>query len=431
MSMRLYKVSGQWYTWDYLHNELGYTESASTTTAYKSSDSDTWGQSVVDSGYRFADDSSDLETYEFWIENVSGWFSASEMAQEGYYPSFATDGPRFVKEGELSVSVEISGNSWSGTWYLLKKDVAIGWCTERELEENGWEPDQGEIVGGLISDTYDKRIYSFGNGGLLVPGAYAYSDGDLLDMQWNFGGLVEEYSPVPAFIEVDLGLKYDSGSWQSKRLNDWWYGGFLNQNDVDVANQFGLPPQPSSRVSSLGNLAFNPDYCYRIIAIFSNIVDGHGSGSIAIDLSYFYIANSNKYPNYQLANQVFFDYINSSTTYAMAYRVRISKYNPPLQRHTAYLAQSKEPVWIQNLSYVLYDENGNAILADSGKRYDMIAYYYSSSDSEHPYTEVDPTGGVGLLYISWTNGSNVKLNRYNGYNTLNIQRIEYVIADIN
>lgn len=191
MSMRLYKVSGQWYTWDYLHNELGYTESASTTTAYKSSDSDTWGQSVVDSGYRIAEDSSDLETYEFWIDNVSGWFSASEMAQEGYYPSFATDGPRFVKEGELSVSVEISGNSWSGSWYLLKKDVAIGWCTERELEENGWEPDRGEIVGGLISDTYDKRIYSFGNGGLLVTGGYAYSDGALLDMQWDFGGVVK------------------------------------------------------------------------------------------------------------------------------------------------------------------------------------------------------------------------------------------------
>lgn len=196
MSMRLYKVNGQYYTWDYLHNELGYTESASTTTTYKSSDSDTWGQSIVDSGYRIATDSSDLETYEFWIDNTSGWFSASEMAQEGYYPSFATDGPRFVKEGELSVSVEISGNSWSDTWYLLKKDVSIGWCTERELEENGWEPDRGEIVGGLISDTYDKRIYSFGNGGLLVPGGYAYSDGDLLDMQWDFGGVIEEYVPI-------------------------------------------------------------------------------------------------------------------------------------------------------------------------------------------------------------------------------------------
>lgn len=209
MSMRLYKINGQYYTWDYLHNELGYTESASTTTTYKSSDSDTWGQLIVDSGYRIATDSSDLETYEFWIDNISGWFNASEIAQEGYYPSFATDGPRFVKEGELSVSVEISGNSWSGAWYLLKKDVSIGWCTERELEENGWEPDRGEIVGGLISDTYDKRIYSFGNGGLLAPGGYAYPDGDLLGMDWDFGGVVKPLKGVSLFGVMNSAVSND------------------------------------------------------------------------------------------------------------------------------------------------------------------------------------------------------------------------------
>ena len=226
MAMRFYKINGQYQSWDYLHDDLGYTQEPSTTTSYKSSASATWGQSIVDSGYNIATDSTDLDTYQFWIENVSGWFSASEMAQEGNYPSFATDGPRFVKDGELSVSVEISGTGWRDTWYLLKKDVSIGWCTIRDLGEHGWEVDQGEIVGGLISDTYDKRIYSFGNGGLLVPGGYAYPDGALLDMQWDFGGTVEEDVqglPIVQTLNGIIGTLSQQGPQDSTGIGDSVY----------------------------------------------------------------------------------------------------------------------------------------------------------------------------------------------------------------
>lgn len=249
MSMRLYKLNGQWYTWDYLHNELGYTESASTTTAYKSSDSDTWGQSVVDSGYRIAEDSSDLETYEFWIDNVSGWFSASEMAQEGYYPSFATDGPRFVKEGELSVSVEISGNSWSGVWYLLKKDVAIGWCTERELEENGWELYQGEVIGGIITDISDTvwrastpelvsvdSISLIGNDDILGDMVSADSL-SLIGGNFILGGTVEDVSlPTVTSMTGSVGTLTQQGTQAS--VAD---GGFVyHWRYVDSAYQLSM-----------------------------------------------------------------------------------------------------------------------------------------------------------------------------------------------
>lgn len=314
MSMRLYKVSGQWYTWDYLHNELGYTESASTTTAYKSSDSDTWGQSVVDSGYRTAEDSSDLETYEFWIDNVSGWFSASEMAQEGYYPSFATDGPRFVKESELSVSVEISGTGWRDSWYLLKKDVAIGWCTVRELEENGWEPDQGEIVGGLISDTYDKRIYSFGNGGLLVPGAYAYSDGNLLDMQWDFGGTVEEYV-VPSQPAI--------GGVMTATTDSKFYGDIFGVLELDVVSLptvtlistgYGIQGQsatasvnPNASTTSLriwynggfngDNLSRDANYAYALYKYSNGSSQKNPCGTFVVDWSNDLLCVKNITPN--------------------------------------------------------------------------------------------------------------------------------------
>lgn len=380
MAMRFYKINGQYQSWDYLHDDLGYTQEPSTTTSYKSSASATWGQSIVDSGYNIATDSTDLDTYQFWIENASGWYSASEMAQEGYYPSFATDGPRFVKESELSVSVEISGTGWRDTWYLLKKDVTIGWCTISDLGEHGWEVDRGEIVGGLISATTDKPIYSFGNGGLLVPGAYAYQDGDLLDMTWDFGGMVEEDVPisqpviggiltattdskfygdfggvleldsVPTALELDVGLRWTwtddptTGTWRAIDLStdDWYYAGLLSQADADRLTAFGLDVKNvDNRSGVIGNVGFDPYYSYKVIAIYSDIVNGQGSGEITFNPSNFYAYNCSNYPDFGFWNTLLLEYSGASGT-AKGWRVRIKKIDPTPSIHIAYLNANKQ-----------------------------------------------------------------------------------------
>jgi hypothetical protein len=41
-------------------------------------------------------------------------------------------------------------------------------------------------------------------GGSVAIGGYAYPDGALLDMSWDFGGMVYEYSPAPALPTVRL-----------------------------------------------------------------------------------------------------------------------------------------------------------------------------------------------------------------------------------
>lgn len=232
---RYYKVNGEYHTYDWLHDNLGYTKTATTSVTYKTTDP--WGGTASSSGY--SDHPSgvyDFDNFSFFVSGVVGWHSPNALALEGYYPSDSTEF-LVIKDGVVSNATRYD-DAETGIqdefYYLVEADINIGWMTQSEFDQSGWvEYISGEPIGGDISATTDNVIHVDFGPGLVSRGGYAYPDGNLLGMQWNFGGEEESYTPdeeAKGYIVVD-----STGAIQhSIPLSDM----FIHQiqHSVDVVN---------------------------------------------------------------------------------------------------------------------------------------------------------------------------------------------------
>ena len=101
--------------------------------------------------------------------------------------------------------------SWNignfGDSYTLTRDV----IAKLVFESSGY------IIGGVVSENEDQIIVSSSIQGLAEKGGYAYSDGTLIDMNWNFGGLVEEFNGFSISIGGVLTSTSDS-TWSVNEL---------------------------------------------------------------------------------------------------------------------------------------------------------------------------------------------------------------------
>lgn len=156
MAIKVYEVNGVWNTYDYWHNECGYTFEPTVATSYKSASYDTWG-TAMQSGYFGEGDLYDFMSLKFWASGVYGWFGPNEMALEGLYPANADD-TVLVKDGVASDGVFVSDLS-ENTYYLMRNEIEEGWIEESELESHGWQVPSyivvddttGKIIGGGAS----------------------------------------------------------------------------------------------------------------------------------------------------------------------------------------------------------------------------------------------------------------------------------------
>ena len=105
--MRYYKVNNTWYTYDELHNNLGYTRSQTDPTNYKST-GDTqfnWGD---DNGSGYAVPTNVYSEQSLFRENSVGWYSLNDLVEQSQvYPAQA-ESIYLVKDGVVSPVVTLS-----------------------------------------------------------------------------------------------------------------------------------------------------------------------------------------------------------------------------------------------------------------------------------------------------------------------------------
>ena len=332
---RYYKVNGEFHTYDWLHDNLGYTKTATTSVTYKDATYAGWGQDTSATGYFDSDGPFyDLENHIFFVVNEVGWHSLNQLAVLGYYPSSSS--PLQVKKGNV-VSDAVC-YEWDAAFrYLIREVISDGWMSYEEMIDDGWEiyNYQGEPIGGDISSTTDNIIYADWGPGTVERGGYAYPDGNLLGMQWNFGGEVEEYDTRPN-IEINLGIRWNpptNTEWLAKTFpaNDYWWAGILSDEDLAALQAFGCGYLQTTNPTVawpglIGALKFEGEkYDYKMIRMFTGV----GEGSIPFDHSNFYLSRDyssgapTQYDGCALINS-----INAFDVAVKTYRVRISDKDP-------------------------------------------------------------------------------------------------------
>lgn len=144
MTVRFYQINGTWYSWDDVHNAMGYTDHATTSTSYKTTSN--WGTVSGSTGYCDTAGVSDFWQYLYFVPGVVGWNDINDLALEGYYPATATD-LLVYKDGTASNAASITVDDTP--YYLVQGDLDQGWMTETELLERGWVflvPNYGFII---------------------------------------------------------------------------------------------------------------------------------------------------------------------------------------------------------------------------------------------------------------------------------------------
>ena len=137
--MILYVINGNAYTWDYVHNHLGYSEDPSMEMQYKSAYPQTWGELVPEMyGYWQYMYFEDPGSGTFFATGYVGWVELNDLATEvGLYPANFDDGPMMTDGNSVSPSAVYSFNG--DLSYLIRDAVNLGWIPENMLSDYGWE----------------------------------------------------------------------------------------------------------------------------------------------------------------------------------------------------------------------------------------------------------------------------------------------------
>lgn len=155
MSITYYLINGNAYTWNELHNNMGYTEEPSEEFSYKSAGYDTWGD-YVGNGYAQYDDEYNYFTYTFFASGHTGWFDIGDLASVlGLYPSDCSD-TELTNGTNFSPAVyfEVDGDAY----YLIRDALSLGWLMEDELEENGWYHDNLPAYEFILVDATTGKV---------------------------------------------------------------------------------------------------------------------------------------------------------------------------------------------------------------------------------------------------------------------------------
>jgi len=127
-------------------------------------------------------------------------FSVGQMLGGNVYFAGVLRSIAYARVRSAGITIEQT-NIQAGVLATVRGMAIRRFLAETEMGEMP-EP-EALIRGGLIAEDYDYEIRDALDAlALMVPGGYAYQDGDLLDMQWDFGGVVEEYSPVVSLPTV-------------------------------------------------------------------------------------------------------------------------------------------------------------------------------------------------------------------------------------
>ena len=421
MSTRLYKINGEYNTFEYWHDHYGYTRTPTFSVQYKTTNP--WGAAFASGGYYDAEDLMDIFTFSFFVPGVVGWNGIDDLALVGYYPAAATD-LTVARDSEVSNAATLTQDN--ETYYLVQNDIEYGWMSQAEFEARGWSTDVGDPPSYIVFDTTTGTIvHSIVDEGLVygevgyvlmddagsmitvyetgvhvesfyfttngrnetqntdishadipvynedgtspaadtpydgspvlafmdVTGNTKQSDGESLyvdngelrldapdtDEGEQWAALVEYIEPAPPtpFIELDLGLWYRNNAWEKYKppASDTAYSGLLSQEDVDAVTAFGLTiTTDSTGAGPIGGIVANSPsnnnryrFEYELLALYSDIVNNHGSGSLTFDQTNFTVVRNIEANRalglILLKNQYAYQ------TLVSAWRLRVTKYD--------------------------------------------------------------------------------------------------------
>lgn len=164
MSTRLYKINGEYNTFEYWHDHYGYTRTPTFSVQYKTTNP--WGAAFASGGYYDAEDLMDIFTFSFFVPGVVGWYSIDDLALEGYYPAAATD-LTVARDSEVSNAATLTQDN--ETYYLVQNDIEYGWMSQAEFEARGWSTDVGDPPSYIVFDTSTGTIvHSIADEGMIT-----------------------------------------------------------------------------------------------------------------------------------------------------------------------------------------------------------------------------------------------------------------------
>lgn len=153
MSTRLYKINGEYNTFEYWHDHYGYTKTPTFSIQYKTTNP--WGAAFASGGYYDAEDLMDIFTFSFFVPGVVGWNEIDDLALVGYYPAAATD-LTVARDSEVSNAATLTQDD--ETYYLVQNDIEYGWMSQAEFEARGWSTDVGYPPSYIVFDTTTGTI---------------------------------------------------------------------------------------------------------------------------------------------------------------------------------------------------------------------------------------------------------------------------------
>lgn len=337
MTTRFYKVPGssEYVTWDYLHNTLGYSTSATETVGYKSVVN--WGTSV---GTGYCTDTTDYEA-EWFVQGETGWAGLNGLAWGcNVYPGGATD----IKVERSGTESNAASMTFDGVEYwLVESEIGDAWWPRSRWEQQGWAIVEDHVYEFILVDATTGRVTSgvehideivFAEAGYFTiddtddvifveqspfpivcthsgtqtatsiapdasfdTGLQYYSSklyiGETDDGQGNvtrYGWEAEE-GTAPAYIDVIFAFRWDTSNNEWKTVNfdydppddNFWWGCIVSLADKTAIENFGLTTILTNGGwgGTYGLIVWSNTYTFECLEVYSDL----GQTPVAYDIS--------------------------------------------------------------------------------------------------------------------------------------------------
>lgn len=157
MTTKFYQINGVWNTYQYWHDNYGYTTEPTQSMNFKSSASGTWG-TAVNPGYFASPGGYTIDNWSFWSDGIVGWKDIDQLALAGAYPATAID-ILLERNGAIANAVYVDDSD--ELYYLIDGYLSDGWRTWSEVEADGWQVYEGNPPYYMVvNETTGEVVYS-------------------------------------------------------------------------------------------------------------------------------------------------------------------------------------------------------------------------------------------------------------------------------
>lgn len=437
MSTRLYKINGEYNTFEYWHDHYGYTTTPTFSVQYKTTNP--WGAAFASDGYYDAEDLMDIFTFSFFVPGVVGWYSIDDLALEGYYPAAATE-LTVARDSEVSNAATLTQDD--ETYYLVQNDIEYGWMSQAEFEARGWSTDVGDPPSYIVVDeTTGTIVHSIVDDGLVFGdvGYVLMDSSSSMITVYETGVQTESFyftangrnetqntnishSDIPVYLEdgtapaadtpyngsaVMAFMDVDGNTKQADGESLYVDSGVLRLDapDTDEGEQWAV------LVDKIFTLSFaNTQLPGIAITLPASETGTSGTAVTLPTVSGEYESGGKTWtPSAWDIGAFGSTYTITSDTVAHLIFEEVA------QMKTGWLFANKSSITTTGISAQLRDTNGNFIPYDATKTYTIIKWYESQSDTTGhealPAPSMRLYNGSGDLCFSLNNSSSITIQR--------------------